>query len=110
MFIENAILLAYVTTIISETSIVLALQRPKEVSRWIIAILLINSFTHPFVSYLLQVQDASFVLVEFGVFTVEMLWYRAALNLSWRRSIIVSGLANVFSIFVGFVLRALFGL
>ena len=110
MFIENAILLAYATTITSEIAIVLAIQRPKEILQWIVAIFLINSLTHPIIIYLLRVQNAPYIPVEFGIFLKEMIWYKFAFSLNWRRSLIVSGIANIFSIFVGVCVRLLFGL
>jgi hypothetical protein len=110
MFIENAILLAYATTIISEIAIILAVQRPRKIWQWIIAIFLVNSLTHPLVVYFLRVQNAPYIPVEFGVFLTEMIWYKLAFNLNWKRSMIVSGTANMFSIFVGFGIRLLFGL
>jgi hypothetical protein len=110
MFIENAILLAYATTIISEIVIILAIQRPREIWQWVVAIFLINSLTHPLVIYFLRVQNAPYIPVEFGVFLIEMIWYKLAFNLNWKRSLVVSGIANVFSIFVGVGARLLFGL
>jgi len=110
MFIENAILLAYATTIISEITIILAIQHPREIWEWIVAIFLINSLTHPLAIYFLRVQNAPYILVEFGIFLIEMIWYKLAFNLNWKRSLIVSGIANVFSIFVGVGVRLLFGL
>ena len=110
MFIENAILLAYATTVISEIAIILALQRPKEIWQWIIAIFLINSLTHPLVIYLLRVQNAPYIPVEFGACIVEMIWFRFAFKLSWKRSFIISGIANLFSIFTGIAVRLLLGL
>mgnify|MGYP001559929288 FL=1 len=110
MFIENAIFLAYATTIVSEITIILAIQRPREIWQWIVAIFLINSLTHPLVIYLLRVQGAPYVPVEFGTFLTEMIWYKLAFNLNWKRSMIVSGIANAFSIIVGVGIRLLFGL
>jgi len=110
MFIENAILLAYATTIISEVAIIIAIQRPKEIWQWIIAIFLINSLTHPLVIYSLRVRSAPYIPVEVGVFLIEMVLYKFVLDLNWKRSAIVSGIANAFSIFVGIGIRLLFGL
>jgi len=47
MFIEDAILLAYAVTIVSETGIIIAIQKPKKLWQWILGIVLINSLTHP---------------------------------------------------------------
>lgn len=107
MFIEDAILLAYAITVISETIIILTIQQPKEVLWWIFGVFLINSLTHPFVIYFLHVENLSlsYIPVELGVFAVEAFWYRLAFSISWKRSLVISGVANTFSIFVGFGIR-----
>jgi hypothetical protein len=110
MFIENAILLAFVTTIISEVVIILTIQHPKMIWRWIFAVLLINSLTHPLVIYFLRVQDAPYIPIELGVFLIEMIWYKLSFNLSWKRAIIISGIANIFSILTGVGIRLLIAL
>lgn len=110
MFIESAILLAYAVTIVSEEVIILAIQQPSKIWQWIIAALLANSLTHPLAIYFLRVQNAPYILVELGVLIVEMLWYKLAFKLNWRRALIISGAANIFSIFSGFAIRLLFSL
>lgn len=110
MFIEEAILLAFAITIISEVAIIIVIQRPTEIWQWILAIFLINSLTHPLVMYLLRVQKVPYVPVEFGIFIIEMVWYRLIFKLKWKRSLILSGIANIASILVGIGVRFLFSL
>lgn len=108
MFIEQAILLAYAVTIISETLFILAIQRPKNVLQWIIGIVLINSLTHPIAIYFLHVQNAPYVPVEIGVFIIEALWYLMAFEVTWKRAFCLSLFANIFSIISGIAIRFLF--
>lgn len=108
MFIEHAILLAYAITIVSETIIILAIQRPKNVLQWILGIVLINSFTHPIAIYFLHIKNTSYALVEIGVLIVEALWYLLAFKLTWKRAFFLSLFANVFSIISGIAIRFLF--
>lgn len=110
MFVEVSILLAFAITIVSEITIIIAIQRPVKIWQWVTAILLVNSLTHPLVIYLLYVQDMPYIPVELGVFVFEMIWYGVAFKLNWRRSLVLSGTANLFSIFVGFGIRFLFNL
>lgn len=109
MFIEYAIFLAYAVTIISETCIILVIQRPLKIWQWVFAIFLINSFTHPIAIYLLRIKNLPYIPVELGVFAIEFFWYWVALKISWKRSFILSGTANAFSILVGIGVRFLFG-
>ncbi len=110
MFFESAILLAYVVTLVSETALVLAIVRLKKVGQSIIAIVLINSFTHPVALYLLHIQNAPYLLVEIGVCVVEALWYVVAFRKSAPQAILISFLANIFSILMGIALRLLLDL
>jgi hypothetical protein len=110
MFFEKAILLAYCTTVVSETVVIVALQRAVNMWQWIIAILLINSLTHPLVIYFLYIQNTPYVLVELGAFVVEMFWYKLVFTLSWKRSALISGVANISSVFAGVIIRFLLGL
>ena len=107
MFIETAILLAYTVTVVSETAIILVIQKPKNIWWWILGIVLINSLTHPIVIYLLQIQKASYILVELSVCIVEAIWYNLAFQLGWKKSLTISVIANIFSILVGIGIRAL---
>jgi hypothetical protein len=108
MFIEQAILLAYAITIVSETIIILAIQRPKNVLQWIIGIVLINSLTHPIAIYFLHIQNTPYVPVEIGVLIVETLWYLIAFKITWKRAFYLSLFANIFSIISGIAIRFLF--
>lgn len=110
MVTPNAILLAYAVTICSEIVLILALQRLKNVWRWLVGVVLINSFTHPIAIYLLHIQNANYVLVELGVLVLEAIWYKAAFQGGWKRSFTLSGVANISSILVGIGIRSLFGL
>lgn len=110
MPVENSILLSYAITIVSETAIILSLWRPPMFWRWTAAILLINSLTQPIAVYFILIQNAPYALVEGGVFIAEALWYRLALPAGWRRSLVISATANLFSIFAGALLRFLFRL
>jgi len=110
MFIEKAILLAYAVTIISETAIIIAIQKPKELWQWIFGIILINSLTHPIAIYFLHIQNAPYIFVELGVLILEAIWYNLAFQVSWKKSFAISAVANIFSILVGIGIRFLFGL
>lgn len=110
MFFESAIILAYTVTIISETAITLFVARPKHIWQWILAVILVNSFTHPIALYLLHIQNAPYLLVEIGVCIVEALWYMAAFRKSAPQAILISFLANIFSILMGIALRLLLDL
>lgn len=110
MFIEEAILLSYIITVFSETVIILFLQRPVKICQWILAIFLINSLTHPLTIYFINIQNTLYIPIEIGVFIVEMIWYKLAFKLKWKRSLIISGIANIFSILVGMSIKSVFGL
>jgi len=114
MLIEQAILQAYITTVVSEIIIIiiiiLAIQRPKKIWQWILAIILINSITHPFAMYFLHVKMLPYFFVEFLVFLVEMLWYLLAFKTSWQKSFALSLTANMFSIVIGITIRFILGL
>lgn len=107
---EKSILLAYVITVISETIIILLVQKPKNIWIWILSIFLINSFTHPIAIYLFHIQNVSYFIVEFGVIITELICYKLIFNLSWKRAFIISSIANIFSILAGFTIRLLLGL
>ncbi len=105
MYVEQAILYAYLITILSEIVIILLVERPKNILKWAIGIFLINSLTHPLAIYFLHVQNTSYLLVEVGVFIVEAVWYILAFQINWQRSFLLSGIANIFSILIGIGIR-----
>ncbi|MBP8617767.1 MAG: hypothetical protein KBI15_00830 [Candidatus Pacebacteria bacterium] len=107
MFIEDAILRAYAITIISEIIVILAIRRPTRIWQWVVAIFLINSITHPLTICLLRVYNIAYLPVEIGVFIIEMVWYKLVFKLNWKDSAIISGLANLCSIFSGRALRSI---
>lgn len=107
---EKSILLAYIITLISEIVIILSIQKPKKIWQWVLVIVLINSFTHPIAIYFLHVQNVPYIVVELGVFIIESIWYKFVFHLSWKRSVVLSAIANLFSILVGIVIRFLLGL
>ena len=110
MFIEKAILLAYAVTIVSETAIIIAIQKPNKLWQWILGIVLINSLTHPIAIYFLHIQNAPYIFVELGVFILEGIWYNLAFQVGWKKSFAISTIANIFSILVGIGIRFLFRL
>src|SRR3989344_4150554 len=81
MFFEQAFLLAYAVTIISEVGIIVARQCPKDIQWWITGIVLGNSFTHPIVLYMLFIRNVPYIPVEVGVFFIEACWYRWAFSI-----------------------------
>jgi hypothetical protein len=108
MSFEEVTLLAYIITIVSETVAILLIQKPKNILFWFFTVVLINSFTHPIVMYLLHIKDFFYVPVEAGVIIIEALWYFLAFKINWRRALILSLIANIASIFFGFAIRFLF--
>jgi len=106
--IESSILISYAVTIISETAIILTIQRPKQIWQWIAGIILINSLTQPIAVYLILIWNISRIAVEFGVFAIEAIWYWLAFRISPRRALVISATANLVSIFTGFSIRLLF--
>ncbi len=110
MSVETTILLAYAITVVSETAIILVVQKPKNIWRWILGIVLINSLTHPIAIYFLHIQNAPYILVELSVFIFEAFWYNLAFQLGWKRSLAISAIANAFSILAGIGIRTLLSL
>jgi hypothetical protein len=104
---EQEILKAFFITQISELVIILLVQKPKNIIKWIIAIIAINALTHPIAIFLLHWLNYSFLYVELGVLITEMVCYKTIFSLSWKRSFIISLLANIFSITVGYLFRYL---
>ncbi len=107
---EKIVFLAYLITIISEVFVILLIQKPKNVWRWIMVILLINSFTHPLVMYFLHIVNTPYILVETTVFTVETIFLKFLLEVNFKRAIILSLIANISSILVGLIIRSISGL
>ncbi|MFA5828687.1 MAG: hypothetical protein WC841_05015 [Candidatus Shapirobacteria bacterium] len=105
MTTEQEIFLAFAITLVTELTLILAIQRPGDWQKWIAGILLINCFTHPIVIYLLHFQNWPYLLVEAGVILTEAVWYRKFFSISPRRAMLVSFVANIFSIFMGMVAR-----
>lgn len=105
MTIEQEIFLAFIITLVTETTLILAIQKPGDWQKWIAWILLINCFTHPIVIYLLHFQNWPYLLVETGVFLAEAVWYKKFFSISPKRAMILSLLANIVSIFSGMVVR-----
>lgn len=108
MFIDNAILLSYLTTICTEAVAVLIIQKFKNISKWLLSVILINSFTHPIAIYLLKFLNFNYFLTEFGVFIIELLFYHYVTKMWWKKAFVVSLLANTSSIVGGIIIRSVF--
>ncbi len=101
----NAVSQAFLITLIAEVLVILCSRKVSGWFGWLLAVILINSFTHPIVIYLLHVLGAPYVVVEFGVIIFEALWYSLAFSLSLRKSFVLSGVANLSSILAGVLVR-----
>jgi hypothetical protein len=102
---EKIVLFAFLITILSEVFIILLIQKPRNFWNWILTIIFINSFTHPVVMYFLHVKNSSYFLAELGVFIIESILYKIILKLNWKKAILLSGIANIFSILLGLIIR-----
>ncbi len=108
MFIETGIIIAFMTTLITELVVILSIQRPLKKKEWILAIVLVNCFTHPLAIYFLQVRSSSYLLVEMSVVVCEAILYCLLLNISIKRSLTLSFIVNIASIIAGIGIRFLF--
>lgn len=106
--LENVIIQAYLTTIISEVSVVyLFLHKKRKAHLILIVCFLANTFTHPLVIYFDHIQNISFLIVEIGAFVVEAIIYKYLLNLKWNEALMISLIANILSILIGIFIRAI---
>jgi hypothetical protein len=64
----------------------------------------VNLFSHPLAHFTWNSGAASYGAIEIGVAFVEVLGYRLAVGLSWRRAIALSALANGVTVALSFLL------
>lgn len=106
--LENVIIQAYLTTIISEISVVcLFLNKKRKAHLVLIVSFLANTFTHPIVIYFYHIRNIPFLIVEIGAFIVEAIIYKYLLNLKWKEALLISLIANILSILIGIFIRAI---
>ena len=105
MYFEDVILWAFVITVFTETFVILIIQRPKEWVQWLITIVCLNALTHPPTLYLLHIENAPYIAVEGAVWLLEAAGLKYLFDLTWRRSLILSGVANLASFLAGMAVR-----
>jgi len=68
---------------------------------------LINAFTWPLANLFLSYNFNLFWGIEILVFLVEIPLIKLLLNMNWKKAIIISGVANLVTVLVGFFLMML---
>ncbi len=104
MFIGNAFLVAFVSTLLTEVITVsfFRIRSPRSV---IPLVVLINSFTHPFfVGYGIYIFGVPVVIAEFLIFMIEAIWYRLVFRISTPKAALVSFTANLVSYLFGYAI------
>ena len=101
MFAGHAILLAYFVTLVTEIVVVSLFRiNPRHVA--LIAVVLVNSFTHPLiVGYGIYIFDIPIAAAEVLIFLIESVWYQVVFRHTIQNAILLSFAANCTPFLVG---------
>jgi len=105
MSIDQVIISSFLVTILTETGIILTIQKYKNIIKWSFFVVLINSLTQPVAIYMIQILDISYFVTEILVIVVETVFYKYICDIKWKTAIMYSLVANVLSILLGVIFR-----
>ena len=94
----------FVLTLVIEFPVVLFFYR-RQWKEILAPFLLLNLFTWPLLHFLLLHTDFSLPVMELGVALAEMTGYKFLMNSNWRKSFIVSFVANGISYGAGVLIN-----
>ncbi len=93
----------FLFTIFLELPIVLIAYR-SQLNKVFIVTVLLNLFTWPLITLLYTNSNIHLLILEFFVFIIEGIGFKIYFNGKWRKAMLISFLANGFSLSVGFLI------
>lgn len=102
----NLLFVSFFITTISECVLLFLIVRKRKSFLEILCLVLLMHFiTHPFGAFLYYLIAISFAGVEVAIILIEAIFYWRFFPCSYKKALLISAPANVFSIIIGTVAR-----